>query len=109
MTDPNMVDFYSRVARIQRDHARSFGAEAVASGQGTSVKSRIPVLAPVLLALICGFAMKAMLLARIGDETYAARIDDLRSGEGFERIGATLMAADPITVALAGQFEKLGF
>ena len=108
MTDPNMVDFYSRVARIQRDHARSFGAEAVAS-HSVQAKSRIPVLAPVLLALLCGFAMKAMLLARIGDETYAARVADLQAGQGFEKIGATLMAADPITVALAEQFEKLGF
>ena len=112
MTDPNMVDFYSRVSRIQRSHARGYGMEADGtlgrSAYRAPAKTRRSFLGPLLMVLVCAFGMKAMLHARIGETLYAERVADLQAGEGFDRLGATLMAADPVTLAISAQLTKLG-
>jgi hypothetical protein len=113
MQDPNMNDFYNRVARIQRDHSRGFGMEA----QGTlgrsayrlTSKRRIPILAPLILVLMCGVGMKAMLHARIGDGIYQERLAELNAGAGFDRLGAVLMVADPVTLAVSAKLTQFGF
>ncbi len=116
MSDPNMADFYSRVARIQRDHSRGYGMEADGTlgasfyhriGRSKS-KAKMPILAPILMVVCCAFTLKAVLHARIGDDLYAQRVAELQAGEEFDRIGATLMAADPITLMLSEQISKLG-
>ena len=111
MADLNLVDFYGRVARIEKDHARGYGFEAVGtlgrSGSAHRVaKSPLRFLKPVLMVLVCSVALKGAIHHQIGADTYQARVASLMSGEGFDRLGGVLMQADPITVWFSGELKK---
>jgi hypothetical protein len=104
--NPQLQDFYARIARVETAHARGLGFEA----HGTLGRShyhrperrRFTLLKPVIVTLLCVTALKAAILNEIGAETYAARVAELTAGTGVDRIGGTLMTADPATVWLAG-------
>lgn len=101
MTDQSLTEFYSRIARIQKARAKGYGFEA----EGTlgrsyyyrPAKRRIPILGPLLMVALCGIGMKGLVHYKIGDALYEQRVEKLMSGEGFERLGGYLMAADPVT------------
>jgi hypothetical protein len=111
MADLNLVDFYGRVARIEKDHARGYGFEAVGTlgRSGSSrraAKSPFRFLKPVLMVFVCSVALKGAIHHQIGANTYDARVDNLLSGAGFDRLGGMLMQADPITVWFSGELKK---
>lgn len=105
MSDPNMVDFYGRVARIEKSRAKGFGFEA----EGTLGRShytrparrRRPFLGPVLFVLICGIGLKGAIYQSVGPASYDMRVEKLQAGQGFDALGGWLMQADPVTVMVA--------
>jgi hypothetical protein len=110
MSDPNLRDFYGRVARIEQAHAAGMGFEAEgALGRSHYLRpgrSRRGYVKPVLMVLICAFGMKAMIHYKVGAASYDARVTALKAGEGFDLLGAALMQADPLTVFLSGQIAR---
>ena len=106
MSDQNMVEFYKRAARLERDRAMGMGFEA----SGTLGRSyyqrpaarRRSMLLPTLFLLVVAFVLKGMIFYVTGPETYASRVADLQASSGVvEQIGGWLMQADPVTVKVA--------
>jgi hypothetical protein len=109
MADPNLVDFYGRVARIEKDHARGRGFEARGTlGRSAylrkSKKSRFRFVMPVLAVIACGVTVKGFIHQQIGGNIYDQRVASLLDGEGFDRLGGYLMKADIATLWVS---EKL--
>jgi hypothetical protein len=108
--NPQLQDFYARIARVESAHARGFGFES----QGSIGRShyhrperrRVSIIKPLLVTLLCVTTLKAAIHHEIGTETYAARVAELTAGESIDRIGGYLMMADPATVWLAGKMEQ---
>lgn len=111
MTDPNLGEFYTRIARIEKARAKGYGFEA----DGTLGRSyysrhgrrRIPVLGPLLMIGLCFAGMKGVMHYKIGDTLYDQRVELLLQGEGLERLGGYLMQADPVTLFISRQLQQL--
>jgi hypothetical protein len=107
--DPNLNDFYSRVSRIEKSHAKGYGFEAkgTVSRKATSQSgSRLMKLVkPLVVALVLGLGLKGLIHYYVGAQTYESRVSALAAGEGFDPIGAYLMHADPVTLAISGQLQ----
>jgi len=107
--DPNLNDFYSRVSRIEKSHAKGYGFEAKGTlGRRAPVRSgsRIVKLAkPVVFALVLGVCLKATIYYYVGPQTYESRVSALAAGTGFDPVGAWLMSADPATLYVANQLQ----
>ena len=105
MTDPNLTDFYGRVARIQKARAKGLGFEA----PGTLGRSyyyrpkpqRRSVVGPILFLALCTLLLKSAILHSVGLESYNNRVAGLMAGDGIEWAGGWLMQAEPVTVFLA--------
>lgn len=110
-SDPNLAEFYLRVARIQQDHARGLGFEAEGTlGRSHSrppVRRRTSLIKPLLIVLTCGIGLKAAIHSRVGAMDYDKRVALLMQGEGVERLGGHLMQADPVTRLLSEQLRVL--
>lgn len=102
MGDPNLSDFYGRVARIQEAREMGLGFEA----PGTLGRShyyqprsrRRAVIGPVLIILACAFLLKGAIYSQIGAERYNERVSALQEGDQVERIGGWLMQEEGATV-----------
>lgn len=111
MYDPNIQDFYQRVGRLQKAHAAGLGFEAVGT-RGRSYyyrprsKRRFSVLTPFLFLTLAAFGVKGTIHYHIGADTYQARVASMQAGEGFDRLGAIIMAADPVTVWVSTNLTK---
>lgn len=105
MADPNMSDFYRRVARIQTARAKGQGFEAPGTlGRSFYTRPQAPrrsVVAPVLLLLMAVFLLKGVMITQIGTEEYAARVERLQHGQGVEPFGGWLMQIDPVSAWVA--------
>jgi len=105
MSDPNLANFYGRIARIERARAKGYGFEANGT-LGRShffrpVRQRRPLLRVLIFAFVCVFGLKGTILHYVGPDSYAARVDRLAAGEDFDKLGAWLMQADPVTIWVA--------
>lgn len=111
MADPNINDFYKRVARIERARKTGFGFEAAGtlgrSYYTQSTPQRRSILGPVLFLLVCGFLFKGVMYSQVGPELYNQRVSDLMAGEGIERVGGWLMQAEPVTLLAAQKMTNL--
>ena len=109
--DPNLNDFYSRVSRIEKSHAKGYGFEAAGTvGRKGSNRtgSRILKLAkPLVLALAVGVGIKGVIHYFVGAQTYESRVSALAAGQGFDPVGAWLMHADPVTLWVSGQLQTM--
>ena len=107
MSDPNLANFYGRIARIERAHARGYGFEANGtlgrSHYFRPVRQRRPLLRVLIFVLVCAFGMKGVILHNVGPQSYDARVARLAAGQEFDKLGAWLMQADPVTVWVADQ------
>lgn len=116
MSDPSLAEFNTRIARIQQARAKGHGFEAEGTlgrsfytqAERRYRKGKVPILRPLLAALILGTAMKALFVHQLGTENYEARVAGLMAGEGIDRIGGWLMQADPVTTAAAYQLGVFG-
>ena len=110
MTDPNMTDFYGRVARIQKARAKGQGFEAPgALGRSFYYRAksrRRSAIVPVAFLLLCCFMLKGMIYQAIGAQSYTDRVAVLMAGQGVERIGGWLMQPEPVTRFVADQITK---
>lgn len=111
MADPNMVDFYKRAARLERDRARGRGFEAPgALGRSYYYRpapARRSVLWPALFLVAAGFLLKGGILYATGMDTYQARVADLQAAPGVvEQAGGWLMQADPLTVWVSDKIAE---
>ncbi len=110
MTDPNLTDFYGRVARIQRARVKGYGFES----PGTLGRSyyhrpqakRRSIVAPVLFLLICGFLMKGAIYHNVGASSYNGRVAALMTGHGIDRVGGWMMQADPVTLYVSDKIAQ---
>ena len=113
MVDRNLRNFYGRLGRIERIHQAGGGFEANgALGMSYFRPRRVArrrggLVGPLMLVLMTIIVIKAMVHASIGAELYEERIAALRAGDSAERIGAYVLQADPLTLAIAGQFRKI--
>ncbi len=102
MYDTNLVDFYSRVAKFEKYHARGLGHEAPGT-LGRSItygrrkaRVKIPVM-PLVFVIFAAVGLKATILHFVGSADYQARVERLSAGQGFDRLGGWLMQVDPVT------------
>ena len=110
MADPNLVDFYSNVARFEKKRAKGYGFDA-AGTLGRSyfnppLRKRRSWLMPMILVLCAGIGLKGMIYQSVGAKAYDQRVQALLVGEGFDRLGGWLMQADPATVFVAGKISE---
>lgn len=107
MADPNLVDFYSNVARFEKMRAKGYGFDAAGtlgrSYFNPTTRKRRAYLLPLVVVLCAGFGLKGMIYQSVGAKAYAQRVQALQVGEGFDRLGGWLMQADPVTVFVAGK------
>lgn len=110
MADPVLSDFYERIARIQSARAKGFGFEAPGAIGRSSYRRRprrrFSVLRSAIWVVVAVTMLKAIIHTRVGDETYRDRVAELASGEGIDRLGGVLMAADPVTLWLSAEIAK---
>lgn len=107
MADPNLVDFYGRIARIEKARKKGYGFEAPGT-LGRSYyyrppKKRRSLLGPVLFLALSVVGLKGMILHSVGEDSYNERVASLLSSEGFDRLGGWMMQADPVTLLAAEQ------
>lgn len=107
MADPNLVDFYTNVARFEKKRAQGYGFDA-AGTLGRSyfnppMRKRRAYLMPILFVLCAGIGLKGMIYQSVGPSAYERRVQALQVGEGFDRLAGWLMQADPATVFVAEQ------
>ena len=106
-TDPNLNDFYKRVARIEYTHARGHGfiAEGTLGRAAFAQKKqrRTPILRPLLLILVFGFTIKGAIHHQLGADVYDGRVATLLDAQGVDRLGGHLMYADPVTLMISRQ------
>ena len=104
--DPNLNDFYGRVARIEKAHAKGYGFEARGTlGRSSTWKrdrSAWRFLKPLAVVALVSLGLKGMIHHYVGAEVYDERVAQLATGEGFDPVGATLMQADPVTLIISG-------
>ena len=102
MSDQNMVEFYKRAARLERDRERGMGFEAAGtlgrSHYHRNAQTRRSLVWPAMFLIVVAFVLKGTILYMTGPETYAARVTNLQTSSGVvEQIGGWLMQADPVT------------
>lgn len=110
MADPYMRDFQGRLKRIERIHKRGGGFEAEGTLGRSSYRQPVQkrsVMRPMILVLGCAMMLKVGLYAQIGPVDYEERVERLRQGTEVEQIGAYVMQADQVTVALSEFLKEL--
>jgi hypothetical protein len=109
--DPNLNDFYSRVSRIEKSHAKGYGFEAagtVGRKAANRTGARILKLAkPLVLALAVGVGIKGVIHYFVGAQTYESRVSALAAGQGFDPVGAWLMHADPASLWVSERLQSV--
>lgn len=109
--DPNLNDFYSRVSRIEKSHAKGYGFEAAGTVtravQDKSGWRVMRLVKPLVFAAVIGIALKATIHSYIGAQMYESRVSALAAGDGIDPVGAWLMHADPVTLWLSSQLQSL--
>lgn len=111
MADPNMSDFYKRIARIQKAHAKGYGFEASGTrGRSFYLRPAPPrrsFLGPFLFLIICGFLLKGAMYSQIGADVYNSRVSALMAGKGLDRAGGWVMKADPMTIFVGHRIDQM--
>lgn len=117
MFDPNIKDFYERVGRLNKAHAKGYGFEGVgvlgrSHYRVAPRKSLLRFLFPVVFLLMAGIALKGTVHYFVGAQTYGDRVAELQNGAGFDKLGAVIMAPDRLTLwvsaTLRNGFNKRG-
>lgn len=108
--DPNLNDFYNRVSRIEKSHAKGYGFEAAGTvGRKGNGRGRVwlKFVKPLAVATVLGLGLKGMIHYYVGTQTYENRVSSLAAGSGFDPVGAWLMHADPVTLWVSGQMQAM--
>jgi hypothetical protein len=109
MADPNLADFYSRVARFEDARSSGYGFDAAGTLGRSAFAKPAPKrrsFLPLLAMMICaGFLLKGVIYHSVGAASYNDRVAALMKGEGFDRLGGWLMQSDPVTIYISGKVE----
>lgn len=111
MPDRNQQDFQGRIGRIERIHNHGGGFESPGTlGMSYYNARRRHVRLPrwpltVIVMLVVLFTLKAMLHVVIGPSAYDAKVASLRAGSDLDRLGATLLQSDPVTILIADKIR----
>ena len=107
------LTFDQRLRRLARKHrrmqdgvVRKMQPDGLITFQPRRAAPKLPMRAPVLLALMA-LMFKAFLLAWHGDTGYAARLVPLQQGTMIEQGVAWVLQPDPMTQTLAAGFAQL--
>ncbi|WP_149754850.1 hypothetical protein [Roseivivax sediminis] len=99
-----MKDFAKRYQQVQRKHQRLAHGYVTRVGRNGVIEHRPRrdvrglMVTPLVIVVAAFFGFKTLLLSQLGTESYAAHLAALAQGNLAERIGAILMAQDPLTV-----------
>ena len=96
--DLQREEFYGRISRLSDDKGE--GPKRSSKHQSGKIASG-NWIAPVAMILASVVTMKAVVHANVGADSYNHRIALLAEGDGADKIGAWVLSADPITVALS--------
>lgn len=111
MADPNLVDFYGRIARLEKARAKGYAFEAPGtlgrSFYHQKPRKRRSVVMPLMFVAVCIFGLKGAIYHSVGAKSYDQRVAALQAGEGFDRLGGWLMQADPVTQMVSDQITKV--
>ena len=113
MSASQFDEFDRRMRRISRRHTQlSHGYVTTVNSDGMVVakprrRSARGTLRGIALVVLVLMVFKGFLHAQLGAFAYEQRVDQLAQGSGFEKAGAILMAADPITTWLSGHIGSL--
>ena len=95
MSDPNLTEFYGRVARFERARANGYGFDAEGTlGRSYFLKKAKPRrswLGVGMMVALCAFGMKAVIFQSVGAAAYNSRVAALQA------VGAILVLAMLIT------------
>ena len=109
--DPNLNEFYSRVTRIEKAHAKGYGFEAAGTvgrkSAGQNGRRFLKVAKPMVMALALGLCLKGVIHYYVGAQTYESRVSALAAGQGFDPVGGWLMHADPVTLWVSGKLQAM--
>lgn len=109
--DPNLNDFYSRVSRIEKTHAKGYGFEAAGTvsrrAQSQNGWRALKLIKPLAIALVLAVGLKGTIYHYVGAQTYQSRVSALAAGDGIDPFGAWLMQAGPVTIWVADQLSAL--
>ncbi|MGB3243812.1 MAG: hypothetical protein WBB25_04720 [Sulfitobacter sp.] len=87
-------------AKQGRGFSTMIGRDGLITVKLKRSRGRLPVMGIFMLA--AGFiGFKAFMLAAVGPVTYNERLAKLDAGTKIEKVGAKVMAIDPMTAALA--------
>lgn len=109
--DPNLNDFYSRVNRIEKSHAKGYGFEAAGTvshaAQPKSRRRALKLIKTLAFAMALGIGLKGTIHYYVGAQTYESRVSALAAGEGIDPVGAWIMHADPLTLWVSAQLQGM--
>jgi len=95
--DLQREEFYGRIERIEDERSHQ-PRRPRRDGRKLSSGNWIAPIAMVLAAIV---VMKAIVHANVGPEGYEYRLAALAEGDVADRVGAWVLAADPVTVTLS--------
>lgn len=115
MPDPGLTEFQNRVTRIEKAREDGFGFEAVGTlGRSFYTRAarrgrrlRFPLFRLLLVGFVFGTILKALLLSHLGTTPYQDRVAQMAAAGGLHQVGAWVLWADPVTLALARQITAL--
>ncbi|MEO1536362.1 MAG: hypothetical protein AAFR73_01415 [Pseudomonadota bacterium] len=105
-------EFDRRMRRITRRHTQlSRGYVTAVNDDGLVIakprrKFSRGTLRGIAIVVLVLMLFKGVLHSQLGPTAYAERLGGLSEGSVFEKAGAVLMSADPITVWLSGHIGK---
>lgn len=107
------VQFDRRIQRLSRKHqsmSRGYATRMRADGLiiTTPRRSGVPVpVRAILFVFLALFAFKGFLLASIGPDSYADRVQRLSDGTVVEQAGAWVMQIEPASAFIASQIGPI--
>lgn len=113
MNDPNMKNFEGRIGRINRIHRGGGGFEAEGALGMSYYNSQRPrrrrhrVVSLLIVLTIVMMTLKTGMQLVLGDSAYEERVKNMAAGSLSDRLGAFVLQADPVSLALARQFRQI--
>lgn len=111
MADPNLTDFYARLARFEKMHRKGYSFDAPGTLTRPRAKTRrslsMTIFKPLVLVAAFAIGMKSVIYNQVGTEDYNLRVAGMGQGEGFDRLGGWLMQADGATIYFSGKIDAV--
>lgn len=113
MVDQGHAQFDQRVSRLAKKHeaiSRGYTARMRSDGliEVKPRRARLAVSPRAILVFAAGFFLfKAFLLAALGPESYASRLEQLENGTSVERAGAWVMQIEPVSAYVSAMIGPI--